>query len=103
MRLVRVGDRFPEEEKQSEYSDGVVSDDEVVERKITRRNEISETGELKTSAFMISQLLGGSGGDPSVRSGLSVNRVRDMKRYEEARSTPISELPGSVYARVGDL
>lgn len=101
--LVRVGEKFPGEKEKSQYSPGVVSDDEIVERRITRRSEILETGEPSTNAFMMNQLLGKSGSDPSVRSGLSVNRVRDTKRYEKVRSAPISELPASVYARVGDL
>ena len=96
---IRIGDKFPEEEKiQSVHSPSVVADEEVVERELRRREEMSETGKPTEAAFPRKQLLGKNG------SGLSVNRLRNPEVKEsEDHVTVFRKVLGHARAGVGDL
>ena len=98
-KLIRIGEKFPEEaEMQSMYSPSVVMDEEIVERELRRREEMSETGKPTEAAFPRKQLLGKNG------SGLSVNRLCDPEaRDEEERVTAFRRVFGRARAIVGKL
>lgn len=94
MNQVRVGEKFPEEEKlQSICSPSVVADEEVVERELRHSEEMSETGGPTEAAFPRKQLLGKNG------SGLSVNRLIGTEAREEDPMATFKEAPS--HARAG--
>lgn len=91
---IRVGEKFPEEEKiQSIYSPGVVADEEVVERELRRSEEMSEAAGPTEAAFPRKQLLGRNG------SGLSVNRLSDPEAGKKGLTAGSREAPS--HARAG--
>lgn len=97
-KQVRVGEKFPEEEKlQSMHSPSVVADEEVVERELRRGEEMSEAGGPTEEAFPRKQLLGRNG------SGLSVNRLSDPEARKKAFTATSKETLSHARAGVREL
>ena len=97
-KQVRVGEKFPEEEKiQSMHSPSVVADEEVVERELRRSEEMSGAGGPTEAAFPRKQLLGRNG------SGLSVNRLSGPEARKKDLMATSREAPSHARAGVRGL
>lgn len=97
MVSVQIGCKFPEEEeKQSPHSPSVVADDEIVEREI-RHKDLMEGDKPTEGVFQRKELLREDG------RSVSVNRVRGIRKDEEACLIDGRRLVACLYANVGEL